>query len=790
MDNLNIALDETNTTPILLDELGDSLNVFGELITNDMPSVTTQGNLNRIFVDREGRINSTDADDNLDGNDTAIQVEGTNTIIDNQGTIHGDFNGINVANGGEASAIIFNHGVITSDSRPVNIGGDEVTLINRGHILSTADPRNGIVYGDVTANTFFIENRSERMIDVGKENNGDAISLELGAEVSGAVINQGIVQGRGLPDGAPDNQTNQAAAVRLYWVEASEADTSIFNGNIENSGILAAEKGATVLIENRTELNGSVINTGKIEGGLTENGPLAIAADEAEGSISVVNGGIINGDVVLSAGNDNYDGSQGTLNGIVFGKEGNDLLVGGDGKDIFSGGFGNDFLVDGNGDDLVKGNEGNDFFFNLESSGNDNLLGGAGNDFFRAGNGNNLINGGAGNDLLIGNAGKDLIIGGSGINISFGGGEKDDFFLASGGVQDIQDFTAGEDFFFLEEGLTFDDLDILPTLFGSSINIAQTGEQIAAVLFVSPDQIGAEDFKLSSETVLNSVDLPTETETQFNKSSQGTPESDFLLGSEEEDFLSGNDGDDSLLDPAGQDFLNGDVGNDFIDGGLDEDVINGGVGNDVLLGNDFLNGDAGDDVIKAGSENDFINGGDGNDRIFGNGGMDFISGDADDDILSGGDNADLILGGQGADRIFGDGGTDALNGGEGNDFLFGGKDFDELKGAQGNDTLVGTTLSATDIDALIGGAGEDQFVLGNEQGVLYSNAGEEDYAWLDDFDPLEDILQLQGSAFDYTVNNIELNGISGLGIFDGEEDLIAITANTELDLTADYVNYV
>jgi len=40
------------------------------------------------------------------------------------------------------------------------------------------------------------------------------------------------------------------------------------------------------------------------------------------------------------------------------------------------------------------------------------------------------------------------------------------------------------------------------------------------------------------------------------------------------------------------------------------------------------------------------------------------------------------------------------------------------------------------------------------------------------------------------VNDIELNGISGLGLFDGEEDLIAIAPRAELDLTADYVNYV
>ncbi|MGF1480804.1 MAG: calcium-binding protein [Cyanophyceae cyanobacterium] len=786
MTNITIASNETSTTPVLLDELGDSLTVFGQLETEDTPSVITQDNLNRIFIDTNGIISSVDTDGNLNGSDTGIQVEGTNTIVDNQGSINGDFNGINVANGGEASAVIFNRGIITSDSRPINLGGDEGTVINSGQILSTADPRNGTVYSDVTANTFFIDNLSEGIIDVGEGNNGDAISLELGAEVDGAVINQGLVQGRGLPDGAPDNQTNQAAAVRLYWVSASGADTSVFHGNIENSGTLTAENGATVLIENRTQLNGSIINSGTIEGGTVENGQLAIDASKAEGNVSIVNSGTIDGDVVLSAGNDLYDGSQGTVSGTVLGNAGNDLLAGGESEDRLQGGSGNDFLADGNGDDIVQGGRGNDFFSNLDG-GDDTLAGGSGNDFVRSGSGNKTIQSGSGNDLNLGGDGADLIDGGSGLNLAFGGGGSDRFVLSSGGLQAIADFTDGEDFFVLEEGLTLDQINILPTLIGTSIQVADTGEQIATLVSVAPDLISAEDFQAGAQTATDTATAASTT--PVDNVRQGTAVVDVIQGTAGKDFLNGNDGDDSIMDPAGQDFINGDNGNDVINGGSDEDVINGGAGNDVLLGNDFLNGDGGSDVIRAGDGNDFLNGGGGSDRLFGNGGQDFINGDGGSDHLFGGEGADLISGGQGRDRLFGNGGTDALNGGRGDDLLFGGAGFDDLNGGQGDDTLVGTNLSATDIDALTGGEGQDTFILGNEQGNFYSNAGAQDFALIVDFNP-EDLLVLNGSAADFSLDNVAQNGFSGVGIFDSEQDLIAIAQGFELDLTAGYVDYV
>jgi Ca2+-binding RTX toxin-like protein len=369
MSIINIPAGQTITEGVILDEFGESLKVAGRLETDATQlAVLTQNTLNKIDVKDSGEIVSADP------TNTAIQVEGIGTIINNDGLIDGGFNGINIANGDTASARIYNTGTITSGSRAVNIGGVGGVLINEGLITGSADPRNGTVYGDVTARNIFIENRSSGIIDVGEGLNGDAISLELGAEVNGSVVNRGLVQGRGLPDGAPNNQANQASAVRLYWVGASGAETSVFNGNIENHGTFAAENGATVLIENRTQLNGDIINSGTIDGGATPDGKLAIDASEAEEFVRVRNQGTINGDVLLSAGNDLFDGRGGTVNGTVYGGDGNDTLIGGRGTDNLVGGLGNDILRGNGGDDLLDGGAGSDI-----------LRGGGRSDTFRFG---------------------------------------------------------------------------------------------------------------------------------------------------------------------------------------------------------------------------------------------------------------------------------------------------------------------------------------------------------------------------------------------------------------------
>ena len=288
-------------------------------------------------------------------NGNGIELENGSELtgkIINSGIINGGFNGVNFGNGGQVVGSLYNTGLITSTSRAVNIGGFDVEVVNEGRIITSESPRDGVIYADQTAVNFDITNKG--LVDVGAGNDGDGISLELNAEVNGSVVNSGIVRGRGLPAGEPNNQNNQAAAVRLYWGNNSGADISVFNGDIDNSGILSAENGAAVIIEDRVKLNGEIINTGIINGGDSETGRLAINASNAEGNITLLNEGIIRGDVLLSAGDDLYDGASGRIRGTVYGGAGKDTLIGGRSGDLLNGGTGNDELLGNGGKDTFQ----------------------------------------------------------------------------------------------------------------------------------------------------------------------------------------------------------------------------------------------------------------------------------------------------------------------------------------------------------------------------------------------------------------------------------------------------
>ncbi len=119
MSNTFIPTGETLTDPVLLSEVGDSLSVFGTL--------------------------------DVDG--SAVDITGTNTSIVNgeTGTIDGSFNGVNFVNGGVSSGTLTNQGLITSDSRPVNIGGQNIRVNNLAQIISSASPRDGVIYADQSA---------------------------------------------------------------------------------------------------------------------------------------------------------------------------------------------------------------------------------------------------------------------------------------------------------------------------------------------------------------------------------------------------------------------------------------------------------------------------------------------------------------------------------------------------------------------------------------------------------------------------------------------------------------
>ncbi|MDB9516102.1 spondin domain-containing protein [Roseofilum reptotaenium CS-1145] len=341
---------------------------------------------------------------NITNSGTLFAEQGSAVLVENQtilngeirnsGTIYGGFRGINFANGGSSGGSVVNEtgGQILGNGRAINIGGGGVSVQNAGQIRTFQTPSDGVIYGDQTARVIVIDNQASGVIDLTSGTQGDAISLELAASVNGAIVNSGTISGAG----AISSTTNsQSSAIRLYWGNQTGVPVSVFNGSIGNSGQLTSEQGATILIEDQTQLNGLIINTGLIQGGSSATGTLAIDTQNAEGVVAAINTGLINGDFLLSAGSDFYEGTQGSLFGSVIG-----------------------------------------------GNGGDTLLGGASNDSFIAGAGNDSLNGGGGTNLLIGGTGSDTLISGNGIDIfAFGADLLQD---PTADIDVIANFTAGD----------------------------------------------------------------------------------------------------------------------------------------------------------------------------------------------------------------------------------------------------------------------------------------------------------------------------------------------------------
>lgn len=142
---------------------------------------------------------------------------------------------------------------------------------------------------------------------------------------------------------------------------------------------------------------------------------------------------------------------------------------------------------------------------------------------------------------------------------------------------------------------------------------------------------------------------------------------------------------DLIVGNALNNFINTGEGNNVVFGGAGDDVIIGGTGNDVIFGG------AGNDIIDAGNGNNYVDGGDGDDSIFGG---------EDDDILAGGAGNDTILGGDGDDILFGGEGADYLQGDD---------------STAGDESVDGNIYFVTSDDAIIGGEGNDTFVITSQE---------------------------------------------------------------------------
>ncbi len=383
----------------------------------------------------------------------------------------------------------------------------------------------------------------------------------------------------------------------------------------------------------------------------------------------------------------------------ITGTEGDDMLVGTACTDDIQGRGGNDIIDGRAGDDLIDG-----------GAGDDHIVGGAGNDILRGGDGNDIILGGAGDDQISGGAGDDRLFGDDGNDIVFG--DEGDDQLHGGNGSDA--------------------------LFGGAGNDLIHGD--------------AGDDKLEGNAGDDIL--------------QGGEGNDVVSGGDGNDKLEGGAGADLLLDGAGRDTVSGGEGNDHIvvarDG--DRDVYDGGAGTDTLdlsqaecdvavdlalgtasgsgIGNNDVNGfeiinsGAGDDTIAGSNGDEVLSGGDGEDRVDGRAGNDTLIGGAGNDTISDGAGQDSVSGGAGNDivRAEADGEDDVYDGGSGSDTLDyssseEGITVDFTKGTAngsdiGNDTFCG-------MEAVIGGSGDDSFVVGQQPVVLGGGEGNDVFEFTD-----------------------------------------------------------
>jgi len=342
--------------------------------TND-PAIVSQNDNQEINVAADQVVSAVviqneDVELNNDGtiisDQTAVDVidGGDDAEINNDGLIDGDVNGVRFTadvDGGELE----NEGVILSDSRAVDIQGDDIEIENDGVILVDGVARNGAVYTNRTAQDTQIENSEDGVIAA---LTGAGISAELVAEGTDLEIsNDGLILGNG-DEAAGSATAGDGIRLERTRTAGSLANGSVgtFEGEIENNGaIVSASDVGTVAgirtvdgvnfqgeIENEEDgvifgvRNGVYFGDGDHEGGELENEGL-IASDSRALNIDGTGLRIENEGAIIGTG----DQRNGT---------------------VYADSTAQDFILDNEGViDAGEGNQGAGFSVELSAEGND-----------------------------------------------------------------------------------------------------------------------------------------------------------------------------------------------------------------------------------------------------------------------------------------------------------------------------------------------------------------------------------------------------------------------------------
>jgi Ca2+-binding RTX toxin-like protein len=196
---------------------------------------------------------------------------------------------------------------------------------------------------------------------------GGTISGSTGvglAGTDGSVVNLGAIFGV-TDDGVRVSGAGNVVYNHgyIYGHDHGINEDSVDGGWIRNSGVIDGDHEA-IYAGGAVGAHTSVINTGTIGGQsadairvdvgnlfLNNSGKIVFDIHLYAGeSDTIINSGSISGMVMLGGGNDQFDGTGGTV-GSVSGGTGNDLIIGGRSGDFLSGDDGNDTLTGGPGAD-------------------------------------------------------------------------------------------------------------------------------------------------------------------------------------------------------------------------------------------------------------------------------------------------------------------------------------------------------------------------------------------------------------------------------------------------------
>ncbi|MEM8719546.1 MAG: choice-of-anchor I family protein [Cyanobacteria bacterium P01_G01_bin.39] len=353
----------------------------------------------------------------------------------------------------------------------------------------------------------------------------------------------------------------------------------------------------------------------------------------------------------------------------------------------------------------------------------ENVVGTSLDDAIAGDDGINLLEGGSGDDTINGLGGADTLIGGDGDDLLISDGADS---IEGGAGIDTVDFSG------VAEGVTIGafsgvivDLDLTKAA-GSVGDV--TGE--GAILTAPPAAGGEPISGLDVDRVENII---------------GSDFDDGLFGNNDVNIINGGDGSDIIHGFAADDFLSGGAGIDTVlFAAAPESVV---VDLSLQVSEDEFS-----EIVDGTIEASFA-----------------TSGVTGANVLAGFEN---VVGGAGDDTLIGDDEDNSLTGSAGDDLLIGG---------EGADTLTGGTVG---LDTLTGGSASDLFILGDEETVFNTTAGDGDFATITDFASGEDQIQLTGTLDDFaffSVGSVNLIALDdGDGTFDlASDDLVATVINSD-----------